>query len=80
MLIEEEILLKDNYKIPVGFCPKCNAHIVYSDDGTDKNNIEVVCVDSNYKGKTIMCRRCKSMLIVREKRTIISSWFAKAKA
>ena len=58
--------MKNNYKIAVGFCPKCEARIAYSDDGSDKNNVQVVCVDENYKGVTIMCHRCKSMLRVIE--------------
>ena len=75
MLIKKEIQLKENYKIPVGFCPKCEARIVYSDDGTDKNNVQVVCVDENYKGVSIMCHRCKSMLRVIEKSSPVTLQF-----
>jgi len=75
MLIKKEILLKENYKIPVGFCPKCTARIVYSDDGSDKNNIQVICVDENYKGVSIMCHRCKSMLRVIEKHPSVGLQF-----
>ncbi len=67
--------MKDNYKIPVGFCPKCDARIAYSDDGTDKNNVQVVCVDENYKGVTIMCHKCKSMLRVIEIQPSVSLQF-----
>ena len=58
--------MKDKYKIPVGFCPKCEARIAYSDYGSDKNHVRVECVDENYKGVTIMCHKCKSMLRVIE--------------
>ena len=58
--------MKEKYKIPVGFCPKCDARIAYSNDGADKKYVRVECVDENYKGVTIMCHRCKSMLRVIE--------------
>ena len=67
--------MKDNYKIPVGFCPKCDARIAYSDDGRDKNNIQVICVDENYKGVSIMCHRCKTMLRVVENPSPVSLQF-----
>ena len=68
--------MKDKYKIPVGFCPKCEARIAYSDDGTDKNHVRVECVDENYKGVTIMCHRCKSMLRVIEKPKVEQGYIA----
>ena len=73
--MRKETLLKDKYKIPVGFCPKCEARIAYSDDGADKNHVRVECVDENYKGVTIMCHRCKSMLRVIEIQPPISLQF-----
>ena len=67
--------MKKKYKIPVGFCPKCEARIAYSDDGSDKNYVRVECVDENYKGVTIMCHKCKSMLRVIEIQPSVSLQF-----
>ena len=72
---KKEIQLKDKYKIPVGFCPKCEARIAYSDDGSVKNFVRVECVDENYKGVSIMYHRCKSMLRVIEKSSPVSLQF-----
>ena len=56
--------MKKKYKIPVGFCPKCNSPAIYSNHGADKKYITVICVDEDYDGRTYMCHKCKSMLAV----------------
>lgn len=56
--------MKDKYKIPVGWCPKCESPVIYSKHGADKKYITVICVDEDYDGRTYMCHKCKSMLAV----------------
>ena len=53
-----------NTKIPIARCPKCNRSIVYSANGTDKNAVDIQIAPYNYVGMTILCAKCKSMLIV----------------
>ena len=56
--------MKDKYKIPVGWCPKCESPVIYSKHGADKKYITVICVDEDYDGRTYMCHKCKSMVTV----------------
>ncbi len=56
--------MKKKYKIPVGWCPKCNSPVIYSNNGADKIYIDVIRVDDDYSGRTYMCHKCKSMLAV----------------
>lgn len=56
-----------NRKIPVGFCPTCNRPIIYSGHGKDKNDIAIECANEDYDGKTYLCAKCKSLLIITDK-------------
>ena len=58
-----------NKKSPVGFCPTCNRPIIYSSNGKDKNAIIVSCADDDYKGRTYLCAKCKTMVAISEKPT-----------
>ena len=53
-----------NKKIPIARCPECNHSIVYSSKGTDKNTVDIQIAPHDYGGRTILCAKCKSMLIV----------------
>ena len=58
-----------NRKIPIGFCPTCNRPIIYSSNGKDKNAIIVSRADDDYKGRTYLCAKCKTMVAISEKPT-----------
>ena len=58
-----------NRKIPIGRCPTCNRPIIYSSNGKDKNAIIVSCADDDYKGRTYLCAKCKTMVAISEKPT-----------
>ena len=55
-------------RIPVGDCPNCGRPVVYSDNGSDKKYISVICVDDDYVGHTQICAKCKTMVAVIENR------------
>lgn len=63
-------------KIPIGFCPSCNRAVVYSDDGRDKKDIRVILADENYRGKTQLCAKCKTMYAVIEKPKVAMGYVA----
>lgn len=54
-------------KIPVARCPVCGRSVVYSDDGRDKIRVSVLAAPPDYHGRTVMCAKCKTMLIIAEK-------------
>ena len=56
-----------NFRYPVAWCPKCDRPIVYSDDPKDKTDIEMREATPDYHGKTILCAKCKTMIVVIEK-------------
>lgn len=56
-----------NRKIPVGFCPTCSRPIIYSSNGKDKNAIIVFRADDDYIGRTYLCAKCKTMVVISEK-------------
>ena len=58
-----------NRKIPIGRCPTCNRPIIYSSNGKDKNAIIVSRADDDYKGRTYLCAKCKTMVAISEKPT-----------
>lgn len=56
-----------NKKIPIAHCPECNRSIVYSSNGADKNTVNIQLAPHGYLGKTVLCAKCKSMLIITDK-------------
>ncbi len=54
-------------KIPVARCPVCRRSIVYSDDGRDRIRVSVAAAPPDYRGRTVMCAKCKTMLVISEK-------------
>ena len=57
-------------RIPVSNCPNCGRPVVYSDNGSDKKYISVICVNDDYEGPTHMCAKCKTMVAVIENHNI----------
>lgn len=55
------------YRFPIGKCPHCHHSIVYSNNPKNKNNIKVLIAEDDYPGNTILCAKCKVMLIIEEK-------------
>ena len=65
-----------NYKYPIAYCPSCHRTVLYSDDPRDKKDVSVRIADENYHGKTMLCAKCKSMLIVTEKPKVAQGYLA----
>ena len=51
-------------RTPIAKCPKCKHSIMYSFNPKSKKSVIVRIADDNYKGNTILCSKCKSMLSV----------------
>ncbi|MBQ3934898.1 MAG: hypothetical protein IKS34_00540 [Clostridia bacterium] len=54
-------------RYPVAFCPNCRRTILYSADPKDKSRVCAVRASEEYRGKTILCAKCKTMLALRER-------------
>lgn len=56
-------------RIPIARCPNadCRRTLIYSDDPKDKLRITTRVAEDGYKGKSIFCSRCKTMVAIIEK-------------
>ncbi|MBP5230255.1 MAG: hypothetical protein ILO68_00855 [Clostridia bacterium] len=54
-------------RYPIAFCPNCRRTILYSADPKEKRSVTVVPASETYRGKTILCAKCKTMLALRER-------------
>ncbi len=56
-------------RIPIARCPvkDCGRTLLYSTNPKDKNTVTVSIAKPDYRGKTMLCPRCKTMLAVTEK-------------
>lgn len=71
--------MQNNYvgrKYPIAHCPNCHRTILYSDDPRDKKNVTVRVAEEDYHGKTVLCAKCKKMLIVSEKPKVARGYVA----
>ena len=60
---------KNIKRIPVARCPnaECQRTLLYSDDPKDKLRITTRVAEDGYKGKSMFCSRCKTMVAIIEK-------------
>lgn len=56
-------------RIPIARCPNsdCGRTLLFSCDPKDKLNITTKVVTENYKGKSMICSRCKTSVAIIEK-------------
>ena len=57
-------------RFPVAWCPICKHTIMYSDIASDKRNVFVFPFFEGFHGKTILCSKCKTMLVIIDKAAI----------
>ena len=67
---------KNIKRIPVARCPnaECQRTLLYSDDPKDKLRITTRIAEDGYKGKSMFCSRCKTMVAIIEKPKIASGF------
>ena len=56
-------------RIPIARCPNsdCGRTLLFSSDPKDKYNITTKVVTDDYKGKNMICSRCKTLVAIIEK-------------
>ena len=56
-------------RIPIARCPNsnCGRTLLFSSDPKDKFNITTKVVTEEYKGKNMICSRCKTLVAIIEK-------------
>ena len=56
-------------RIPIARCPNsdCGRTLLFSSEPMDKYNVITRVVTENYKGKSMMCSRCKTLVAIIEK-------------
>lgn len=65
-----------NLRIPIGFCPKCSHAVIYAHDPKEKRNVTVRIAEDGYTGKTMLCAKCKTMLVILEKPKVARGYVA----
>ena len=65
-------------RIPIARCPVpgCGRTLIYSGDPKDKHTIILSVADDGYRGKTMMCSKCKTILKVIEKPKVAYGYVA----
>ncbi len=63
-------------KFPIAHCPVCRRTVLYSDDPRDKKDVTVRVAEDGYHGKTLLCAKCKNMLVVIEKPKVAAGYVA----
>ena len=61
---------------PIAHCPNCRRAILYSDDPRDKRDVTVRVAEEDHHGKTVLCAKCKKMLILDEKPKVAKGFVA----
>ena len=69
---------KNIKRIPVARCPntECRRTLLYSDDPKDKLRITTRVAENGYKGKSMFCSRCKTMVAIIEKPKVAHGYVA----
>lgn len=62
--------------IPIGFCPSCGRAVLYAADPQEKRYVIVRIAEEDYRGKTVLCAKCKAMLAVIEKPHVATGYIA----
>ena len=65
-------------RIPIARCPvpDCERTLIYSGDPKDKHTVILRVAEDGYRGKTIMCPKCKTVLKVIEKPKVAAGYVA----
>ena len=65
-------------RIPIARCPvpDCGRTLMYSGDPKDKNTVMLSIAGDGYRGKTMMCPKCKTVLKVIEKPKVAAGYLA----
>jgi hypothetical protein len=64
--------------IPIARCPNsdCGRTLLFSSDPKDKYNITTKIVTDDYKGKNMICSRCKTLVAIIEKPKVALGYVA----
>ena len=56
-------------RIPIARCPNsdCGRTLLFSSEPMDKYNVITKVVTDNYKGRSMMCARCKTLVAIIDK-------------
>ena len=67
-----------NKRIPIARCPNsdCGRTLLFSSDPKDKYNITTKVVTDDYKGKNMICSRCKTLVAIIEKPKVALGYIA----
>ena len=65
-----------NLRIPIGFCPKCSHAVIYAHDPKEKWNVTVRIAEDGFADKTVLCAKCKTMLVILEKPKVARGYVA----
>ena len=65
-------------RIPIARCPvpDCGRTLICSGDPKDKHTVILRVAEDGYRGKTIMCPKCKTVLKVIEKPKVAHGYVA----
>ena len=65
-------------RIPIARCPvsDCGRTLMYSGDPKDKNTVTLSVANEGYQGQTMMCPKCKTVLMVIEKPKVAAGYLA----
>ena len=65
-------------RIPIARCPVpgCGRTLMYSGDPKDKHTVILRVAEDGYRGKTMMCPKCKTILKVIEKPKVAYGYVA----
>jgi len=71
-------LNNETKRIPIARCPVpgCGRTLMCSGDPKDKHTIILSVADDGYRGKTMMCSKCKTVLKVIEKPKVAFGYVA----
>ena len=69
---------KNIKRIPVARCPnaECQRTLLYSDDPKDKLRLTTRVAEEGYKGKSMFCSRCKTIVAIIEKPKVAKGYVA----
>ena len=69
---------KTTKRIPIARCPvaDCGRTLMYSGNPKDKHTVLLGVANNGYRGKTIMCPKCKTVLKVIEKPKVAEGYIS----
>ncbi len=65
-------------RIPIARCPNldCGRTLLYSDDPKDKYRIITKVAEDDYRGKVMLCSKCKTLVAITEKPKVAAGYVA----